>query len=407
MISVDFIEQLNTLLSAKREKGEELEQPQIFCGDILFTLASVVSKKLPLSRVAVLYTEKSFKEFSKPLTDLLNAKGLRVFNLVVSPEKVISTNDCADALIVPDDVRAYVTFDNSLVSLAKYVASIKNVPFVYGDAYHEFRGVLDNTAVVKNGNVYDEFPLSCPVYAFVDTASVKLNSPAENYIYSLAYLAALTDYRVYCAIIGVAPSDSAYALAKTAVLEDYGVLKNADVNSVLYKSVIELEVASYLTGGILKKCSGVFSAEKAYVLANGKSAGAYNLFLMLKAVINLYSICFNPNAELLSIVDYVSLTQSAIKNCKLQETTIIKNLNKFFAKYSKNRERVDLLLKNLYPELVSHFKTLSVIEKTYFALGGKAHKAGRIASFIQNGAVISPFSALGVLTEKGFIGLIK
>lgn len=407
MEKINYALELNNLINnqSQREIGFSAE---VIDGDILQTISSIVSEKIPSSRVAVFYTEETFKKYQKPLSDAIKKKGGRVFNLVVEPSALLSTSDCSNAIIVPDDVRAYVTLDNSIVNLVKYVATVKNAIAIYGDVFYKPYSVLDGKCFLKNGKVNDEFYFDAPLYMAIDTKNVTLSNPAQNYVFSMSYLPALTDYRVYSAIKGKKCNNDAYLLVKQAVVEAYKVLssKKEERDEVLYKSNLFAEVGAYLSGGIVKDVSGVVGASKYYLLSNDKNADAYTNLQLLIRVLKTYAVGLKNSNEFLGTTNYVSNAQELLAKCNVQEDVLIKKLNAHLNSVMKNGNSAQKIIDSLTDEVISQIKTLKTIEKTFFNLGGKAHKTGKINLFIKNGALFSVYGVLGLLLEKGILGLL-
>ena len=407
MEKINYALELNNLIK-NQSQGRLGFSAEIIDGEIISAIANVISEKISSSRVAILYTEETFKKYQKPLSDAIKKKGARVFNLVVEPTAMLSINDCSNAVIVPDDVRAYVTLDNSLVDLVKYVATVKNVIAIYGDVYYNPNGVLDNKCFIENGNAKDEFYFDAPLYMAMDTNSVALTNPAKNYIQSVTYLSALTDYRVYSAVKGKACNKGAYLLIKDAVASAYKIL-NCDKNerdNILYKTNVYAEVGAYLSGGIVKDVSGVNGASKYYLLSNGKTADAYTCLQIFIHVLKIYAVGLKNSGEFLGINNYVSNLNDLAVKCKIDDGVLVKKLNAQLKDVLKNGKTAQTIIDGLAKEVNSQINTLKTIEKTFFSLGGKAHKAGKINTFIKNGALFSAYGALGFLLEKGILDLV-
>lgn len=407
MEKINYSLELNNLIK-NQSQTETGFIAEILDGNVFQTIASVINEKAPFSRVAVLYTEQTFKSYQKELSDAIKAKGGKVFNLVVEPTDILTLKNCANTLIVPEDVRAYLTLDNSLIDLVKYVATVKNVIAIYGDVYHNPNGVLDNKCFVKNGSINDEFFFDAPVYMAVDTKNVNLTSPAKSYIHIASYLPALTDYRVYSLVKGKACNGDSYSLLKKAVSEAYKILsvKKEERDEVLYKTNLYAEVGAYLSGGVVKDVSGVNGASKYYLLTNGKNADAYTTLQILIHVLKIYAVGLKNSSEFLGVSNYVANVNDLASKCKIKEDVLIKMTDEHLKSVIKNGETAQKIIDSLSQEIILQTNTLKTIEKTFFNLGGKAHKAGKINSFIKNGALFSLYGTLGFLFEKGILDLL-
>ena len=175
------------------------------------------------------------------------------------------------------------------------------------------------------------------------------------------------------------------------------------VNLFTFKGISTFTVLLALVYGALLVCAQWFYT---IALSNGKTADSYTCLQIFIHVLKIYAVGLKNSSEFLGASNYVSNLNDLAVKCKIDDGVLVKKLNAQLKDVMKNGKTAQTIIDGLAKEVNSQINTLKTIEKTFFSLGGKAHKAGKINTFIKNGALFSAYGALGFLLEKGILDLV-
>lgn len=381
MKDLDFLQKLNIVLE---ERSEKLQlKPNNFCvGDIKSELLNALNEIAPHSRVAVLYTEKSAKELLKANNVLLKKAGFKVCDVILAEEAVFTVDNLVSAAVLPEDTRAILTFDYSLLTPLKYSATVNNLPAIFINHLNLIDGVLDSSDFIKNKAEVHEFNFSNS-YTVIFNKDKKFS--CEDLVCFRAGLD-LIDYKIYCLL----KNEEEDALVLSLLSEE-----KIDFSKI----AINYEVANFLSQGTLKSSSAISCSIKAFVLANRKIPTVYQQAKIVSALYKMYLVGFKLDREKISeITNYHKLVVSAQKRCGLSFEKISTSILSFLDDLPKNLNRIENLSAKILTLLEKERLTEDLTRLT------KKDKAKiDLRECLLDSICLNAYNGLGVLFEKGVV----
>ena len=342
---------------SKQDLGENLANnlPNFYSGDSIEGVCKAVSKVAPFGKVAVVYTKDGFNNYCKALTTSLKGIGAKPINFIMPDLEfssgIFSLESLYELFYFPEDVRAVITLESSLICEISYYASVLDIPAVYCINNLTEYNMLPYRVNVKNFNRVDEVIITCKRHIIIDESKI-LNCKdcsALTFAYIQSKIPAFFDYAFNLLISGKNEknskshdksndyNDKVYNYAIQALKETYSIIAQPikDININLLYNLLKINLSNCLLKGELLDYSSIYCALKllkndsAYTMLNLtlKIIGIYQLFLSNEYNENQFFPDYNKRAESLSFATGEKVDKF-LQNFESQLKTIqsIKNL---------------------------------------------------------------------------------
>ena len=379
MENFDIAKKLNSDLYelSKQNLGENLvtNLPTFYSGDSIEGILKVVSKVAPFGKVAVVYTKNCFSEFSKNLTTELKKIGAKPINFIMPDLEflggVFSLENLFELFYFPEDVRAVITIETSLINEISYYASVLNIPAVYCVNNGLVENLLPYRVYVKNANDIDEVIITCKRHIIIDQKQIIdcKELGAELFAFIESKISAFIDYSFNTFINGDKGQADIYNYAVQSLKEAYSIIEQPLSNRkerLLY-NLIKISLSNYLMQGELLDYSSLYSALR--LLKNGS---AYTMLNLCLKIIGVYELYLSDNfSETLLFPDYNKRAESLSFATGENVNKFIQNFENQIKKLGKINKKLPKAKKVLLEKVVAVKKDINKIFNTYFALNGK------------------------------------
>lgn len=379
MENFDIAKKLNSDLYelSKQNLGENLvtNLPTFYSGDSIEGILKVVSKVAPFGKVAVVYTKNGFSEFSKNLTTELKKIGAKPINFIMPDLEflggVFSLENLFELFYFPEDVRAVITIETSLINEISYYASVLNIPAVYCVNNGLVENLLPYRVYVKNANDIDEVIITCKRHIIIDQKQIIdcKELGAELFAFIESKISAFIDYSFNTFINGDKGQADIYNYAVQSLKEVYSIIEQPLSNRkerLLY-NLIKISLSNYLMQGELLDYSSLYSALR--LLKNGS---AYTMLNLCLKIIGVYELYLSDNfSETLLFPDYNKRAESLSFATGENVNKFIQNFENQLKILNKTNKKLPKAKKVLLEKVVAVKKDINKIFNTYFALNGK------------------------------------
>lgn len=390
-----FLEKLNKIIQTNRKQNSS-SYLNLCAGNLEETLLTALKEIAPFSRIAIVYTEKSTEDLLIKNMVLLKKAGYKVYDVVIKEQAVFSLDNLLDAVALPEDVRAIISFDYSLLTALKYVSTVKNLPAILVNLFNDLDNLLALSDFIKNGKMVNDF-----IYTYNLTVifNDEYNAPieADNFLLEILGNIDLVDYEINALLKGEKTNAVALSLIKTSSQTD-------NDSQRIFENALNYQVANFISSNKLNKSSAFNCALKAFALSNGKKPSLNQKVCILKAMFKIYEFGFSFfSSELLQITDYGNMINNACKRCKLNFSTVSSKFLTFLDDCVKNAKKMENLLPRILKTLEDS-QCFDDFDKAFASPKSKSKK--ELATCIKDGVCINPYNGIGVLTEKGVINQI-
>ena len=383
---------------------------RFYDGDFIETVLFLCKNLTPSAKVVIFSTATSFSVFGEELNVRLNGQRNKTLNFIIDENQNVDLSLAKNLINFSDDVRAIIVSDLKLVKLAEYVCSIKNIPLILRLDKMLDDGVLNNRIHVYNGEAVDYVRVSVQRHIVIDLESIqKSDNRASCYAQIMSRAVSLLDYRIKTCFKDFVADRFAYELVKQTVLDIFNVFKYSYTKQaeVLVCGLLRIEFANILTSGELDDFSAIKGACYLYGSTQLTMDG-------IGVLLGLYELGYSDKYDKsLNVVDYNQIALDIKDKGYFGETEILKSLlkrSKNFAKYKKDLSTISNLL---ISEIQGLKQSFNKMEKTYYALGGKAlsetEKTSKQFFFAIKhcGDLPFGFNGMSLLSEKGITETIN
>ena len=298
---------LNNLIKTINVSSPKLPFNVFFYQGIPHEEVGKIAKAIvPYGKVALLYLknehQKLYPQYSCSLQQTEN-----VITHVVLPQTFTdSLSKYSQVFNLAEDVRLIVATDKKLFNLAKYFASVRNIPCVLVVNDLECYDAVNYDIKFLNGKKQDSLVNSCDVHVVVDLDSLRGNKDtiSQGYAFTVSHALALTDYRINCLFENQAVIKKAYALtaqASTSIFPLYSFAEQERHEKATEYFFI-LQIANLLSKGKIFDC---FSSAQASKFIDGKING-HTLLKCAISTSKIYKIFLSNNYDkILKYPDYL------------------------------------------------------------------------------------------------------
>lgn len=375
------------------------------CGNYIDEIIKILSEVCPYSKVATLYFNGTYVKHGKTFSEALKHAGFKPVSVILPEDFSDDVNYFKKLFVLPDDVRAVITFDTNLMRAVKYFASVKDIAgiFVLQD-FLDTSFISPKITLVNNG-VAESVSCKASQYIVLDD---NLYKTEPHLIFSVvaSYCVALLDYKIYCKVHSKRYIKSANDLMQFAVNSALSVFKNSaeDQPDILIYSLFTTELANILSGGDMLSVSSVNSVGRIL-----KRFSGYNRIIFIKYALALYEKAFGGEYDnLLEIPDYNLRAESLSKITGIGEESFMKNFMSQIPKIKDAGKKILQFKPTLLDEINKTQKLFGQINSTYHALGGggKEDKNLRTALFY-SGDVTPYVNGMSLVRESGILEFLQ
>ena len=383
---------------------------RFYDGDFIEKTLSLCKHLTPLSKVVIFSTTNSFSCFGEELNVRLRGQQNQTVNFIIEEKQKVDIAFIQKVINFSDDVRALIVTDSSLIKLAEYVCSIKNIILILRLDKFLSDGILSNRVHVKNGEITDFVKVSVSRYVIIDLDKIsKDENRAGCYAQIMSRTISLLDYRIKTCFKDFEPNVFAYDLVKQTILDLFNVFKYnyAKQSEVLICGLLKIELANLLTNGEIDD----FSAISGFNYLYGNFEATIDAVGVL---LGLYEVGYSDIYDkILNIVDYNEINLELKSKSYSGETELLKSLLNRSKDFTKNKKEISAISNLLVPEIKGLKPSFKKMEKTFVALGGKklseVDKISKEFTFAIRhcGDLPFGFNGMSLLSEKGITELIK
>ena len=375
---------LNAIFNYIEYKDEFIGQKlQFYQGEFTTVFGDILCDFAPCGKVAVLYFQDTYERIGLTLSNAIKSVGYKT-------TQVILPNDFTDAIELysgifnlAEDIRVIITADVKLYNLAKYFASIRNLPciLIY-DGQSKF-GLLSPSVKLKNGRKVENFNFTCSVQFCIDQGCFDNQDGKLSDIYAhiVSNALALVDYRTNCLFNCLPVNKDAYSLAGQAIQSAYSVFSNSylDQPEILITALMQLELASALTKNTL---TNGFCAYNCYLLDGKVGNQGITELIYATTCAKVYSLLISGEYD--KINDYPNyLTRATDLGAILvhPQDTLIKNFSYQIQKLSEKSCKISSVNQALTKDISSFIDCSNAMLSTYKALKGDMDNAPKSQRF--------------------------
>lgn len=323
----------------------------------------IVTAVAPFARVAVLYEKASFEEFGKELTNKLKVAGVKPLNFIMPNGVTVKLDEVLDVICVPEDVRAVVCFDRKIISVAAYIATIFNIPVVYGMRDSITDGVLPAFVPFSfGGSGAETVSVTCNYHVAIIFDKLTEENIAEEYAWLISNLIDLVDYRAKVKICGGNINKSVCDEISVAVNE---ILEEPKTKDELAFHGLKVQIAHLALNGEILRNSALYSFKR----LTGFNETEGLTFTLLKKLIALYTLCAKNQDMPFIVPDYNKRVEELSRITNLDDGVFLKNL--IAQKTALKIADLSNVKSAIKKELSGINLAFNKAEKTYIALGGK------------------------------------
>ena len=365
---------------------------RFYDGNVSFAVTSVA----PFSRVAVLYSARSFEDFGKDFSATLKKAGVKPLNFIMPPSVTVRLENVLDVIGVPDDVRAIVCFDRALIPIAAYLATVFNIPVVYDMRSACAEDVIPAKVPFSFGvSCAETVAVNCVYHIAVDFEKLSDEGVAEGYLSLISKRVALSDYRTKMKILGKRIKKSLC----DAIEETINAVKTPVTAQDVAFYGLKAEILSLAFGGepIYNSAYHCFKRLTGFIQDNGQN------FAFLQKLTALYSLCAENSDMPFDIPDYNARTKSLAALTLLDDGKFLRG----FSDQKKALKSADLsaIKVAMKKELGYLSSFVEKAAKTYIDLGGKISEdfSPYTRALISCGDLPDTLNFMTVVRESGFL----
>lgn len=406
-----LIKELDTISSKflATYKGVKTNLVRFFDGDFIDRASYLASTIFPNGKVAVFYTDKTLGEYAEKLNAKLKSIGCDTLSFVLEKNSSLDITELNKYFLLPDDVRGIIVTDCSLIKMAEYICSVKNMALI--SIINDFvLKPISNRVYIKNGNEVDYVKVSLDRYFIVDTLSLlKSDKKADAYALIMSRLISLLDYRVRTCTDVKSRDVSLYNFVKESVVKVFNIFSYnyQSQTELLIYTLLKLELANLYLDGELDDFSAVNNA--CYLYGSNEV-----LMDAIGAFINLYSVGFLSDYDnILSVVDYNEIFNNIKDKSYLNELDLLRSLKDRSNVFINNSEKFKSYSLNLTAEVDGLKQAYQKIKKSFILLGGKVltdeqkDEKRYVDAIKYAGDLPFSFNGMSILSEKGINRLIN
>lgn len=364
------------LLADKNKKiGISFSLPKFYQGEEIAQIGKVSSTIAPCGKIAVVYLKQTFDKIGAELTKQIKNANCIPLNFIMpeseEEQEFFSVENFAELFYFPEDVRAVVTVDNSIISQVCYYASVINIPVIYSINNINSQTILPYGVFVKNKGNVEYVKLCCEQHIILDHLALGLdkNNFIDLYAEIVSKTPAFIDYRIKRFLCGGKNDSIAYEYARHAVSQTFSAIKFENKNkfAIISYNLLKIQLANFFAEGRLFDFSAVEMALK--LIKKKQSAISLNL---CQKILQIYALCFSGKYEATMLFpDYLKRAESLSFATGEKSATFIKSF-----KYQKNiiskwAKKIEEVKKILLEETESLAKAIEIARQTYIAFGGK------------------------------------
>ena len=411
----EVVAKLNNLVAKLKQENQQdclffSDEILFDCGDMLNDLPKFIASKIPNGKIAVLYKKDTYSLYGVNFTKAIQRLSRETLNIIIPDTQVdiYDVNSLKNVFSLADDVRIILTFDPSLVMAVNYFATIRNIPSLYFINGFSLNNVLSPFVTIKNQNNKDNFAITCDRFIYINNQIDNYKRLSLGYANVLSNLVTLLDYRIY-KITSSEVSITAYSLARQAIYAVYDCMQGDTTSQlkVILENVLKVELANYISGGLLYKTSS--SQNCLQFFADDEKASSKYAFLCALKILHIYTLVFSQcYDDILTYPDYLQRAEQIAEIINCDKSLILKNLLEQSKKIQKNSKELQSLMQKLSVEVEALLKCLPVINNTYIALGGDCKIDNQIMRYAIKYAsgLTDCVNGLSIALNKGFLELI-
>ena len=240
MVLDELLQKLNAIALKKNPNGVKLFQ------DNYLKTARDFVKEVGASKVALFSDEAAFTT-CKDLTDSLN-NDVSLYNFILENKRIYSLSDFEESFSLNGTVGAVICLGGYALPVAKYFASVNNVPLLVVIADYRFESLfMDKITLIINGE-WQDITLNTAKYIVFDK---DLISSFDSAVSSDAFLlvqsktCALINYRAHEVIYNKKAQPSVCAIVEDALTQGF----DAEDKIGLATALLKIAAAHYLDNG--------------------------------------------------------------------------------------------------------------------------------------------------------------
>ncbi len=358
-----------TLYKDKIARGDGF---YFYSGNSAEKLKEIILSVAPRGKIVSLFGKNSFSEKGTEFTSAVNAAGAKAYNVVVD-DSYDFVKAAGDVLRAPEDVRLIVAADNHVLSLAQYCAKLAGVPLVCFVRDFNLDGILSPHIFIANGNATDCIKTEIRRHVVIDSDAIAARRAelALSYLDTESKIPALADYRICCVLKGERADKDAYAVARQAIIDVFGIFahKKEEMPTLLIYNGLLSELANAAAHGKLFDFSALNQAE---LLLGGKNSISPDLKLRLFSGISgvYYALFCGDYEKLLCFPDYISRAEKIAEMTGTDAGQYLEGLKKQAVVFDRKKDAVAMLKERLKGEIVSQNLAASKISAAFYALSG-------------------------------------
>lgn len=375
------------------------------CGNYVEETIKILSEVCPYGKVATLYFNGTYTGLGKSFSEALKRAGFKPVSVILPDDFSDDINCFKKLFVLPEDVRAVITFDTNLMHAVKYFTSVKNIVGVFVLQDFLDTSFISPKVTLLNGNITESVTCKASQYIVLDKNLYNVDKPL---IFSVvaSYCVALIDYKIYCKIHSKRYVKSASDLLQSAINSALAIFKNSaeEQSDLLIYSLFTTEIANLMSGGDILSVTSVNSVRRIL-----KRFSGYNRIIFIKYALALYEKAFGGEYDnLLEIPDYNLRAEGLSKITGVDEGLFMNNFISQIPKIKDGEKKILQIKPTLLSEIKQTQKLFGQINSTYHALGGggKEDKNLRLALFY-SGDVTPYVNGMSLVRESGILEFLQ
>ena len=339
----------------------------------LGSLNSVLSEILPAMRVAVISGAANFIAYGAQIQSSVDLRAFNLVNFIYDDDVKPTIEKASQLFSLPEDVKAVIALGNgSEAELAKYYASVMEIPYIIIAATPELTGVFSDKAEIDLGEELAGFAVSQPFAVIADYDIISKCKPAaaaSAYGALISGYLQLVDCKVSALALGKNICPELYAMYKDCV-DRAACLKITDkLKAELAEISIRVSVCRALAGGLLDNAAvDAFSS----ILFGLGGAGCKGIadYRGFEKLIRIYKLFFGSDTDFNLFIPNFSKRAEKVRDITGRTELELLRAGKLVSvKLQRSREKaVEALKPEFSAELDEIFEKLKRAEKTMSAL---------------------------------------
>ena len=395
---------LNNIMHKHAVQGVSFDFVQ---GDYQSALQNLLTQFAPCGKIAVLYFQSTYERISKNISLSAKRVGYKTSHLVLPNDFVDCIEQYSGVFNLAEDARMIVTADVGLYNLAKYFATIREVPCVLIYDGQTKYGLFSNYAQIINGRKTEKFDFNCQVKFVIDNACFDNfdGKLSDFYAHTVSYAFGLLDYRLNCTATKSDVDQQAYSLALRAIKRAFKVFTNGynEQATELVTALFEIELACAYTNQAL---TNTFSAYNCFMIEKDCKNQGKSELLYSVAIAKLFALYLsNQFDQLLTYPNYLQRAEKLGKVLLVAQDKIIKCLNDQSEIIKQNTAEIDATAKTVLDEVKNFIRQESTMLNTFKALKGQAQNDIKNFNFALKhcGDFVDGINCVSLIRESGIL----